>query len=150
MLILDNSVLSAFVRLNLLEHLQLLVSEVLVSQEIVLEYSQTWQHALPDWITITQSTPHHLATAPPPSLSKADLSTIHLALEYGHPLASDDQNLRNFAKELGINVTGSLGLLKTMYQRKIIPNKQDFMNYIEALRQDVFLSEELYRWALDT
>lgn len=148
MLILDNSVLSAFVRRNLLDKLQLLVSEVLVSQEIVFEFSQTWQQTLPDWITITSSTPIQLVTDPPSSLSEADLSTIYLALDYSHPLASDDQNLRNFARELGIKVTGSLGLLKALYKRKIILNKQDYVDHLDAIKQDVFISDELYKWAL--
>ena len=38
MLILDNSVLSAFIRLDLMNELQSLVPEILISQEIVIEY----------------------------------------------------------------------------------------------------------------
>jgi len=147
--ILDNSVLSAFVRLKLLEKLQALVSEAIISQEIFLEYSRMWQQAIPEWITITKPTTQPLAAEPPLSLSLADLSTILLALEYELPLASDDQELRNFAKELSIKVTGSLGLLKAMYQRKIITTKKEYLKYLDSLKKDDFFSEELYHWVLD-
>ena len=43
MIILDNSVLSAFKRLNLLSHLKELISTAIISKEILEEYSEHWR-----------------------------------------------------------------------------------------------------------
>ncbi len=147
MLILDNTVLSAFIRLDLLDKLQSLVSTALISQEIFEEYSQLWQNSLPDWISITKTSKKSLNQESPLSLSSADLSTIFIALEYQLPLASDDQDLRKFAKHLGIQITGSLALLKTMFQKRIISTKEEYLHYLNQMRKVVYFSDELLKWA---
>jgi len=85
----------------------------------------------------------------PPSLSTADLSLIRLALEHKLPIATDDKPLRQFAKNLEISIVGSLGLLKLLYQRKIIRTKEDYISFLESLQKDIFISDELMKWALD-
>jgi predicted nucleic acid-binding protein len=87
--------------------------------------------------------------SPPLSLSTADLSLIRLALEYKLPIATDDRSLRLFAKNLEISVIGSLGLLKTLYKKKIIKTKEEYISLLESLQKDIFISDDLMKWALE-
>jgi len=57
--------------------------------------------------------------------------------------------LRLYAKELGISVIGSLALLKILYKRRIIKTRKDYIAYLETLQEDIYLSEELMKWALE-
>jgi predicted nucleic acid-binding protein len=83
------------------------------------------------------------------SLSPADLSLIKLGLEHNIPIATDDKILRQYAKNLGLSITGSLGLLKALYQKRIIKKKEKYLSFLESLKKDVYISDELMRWALE-
>jgi len=149
MIILDNSVLSAFKRLKLLSNLKKLISYAIISKEVYNEYSDQWQKKIPNWIKIKQPGDDIILLSTPISLSRADLSLIRLALEYKIPIATDDKPLRQYAKNLGISIVGSLGLLKSLYQRKIIKTRGDYISYLESLQKDIYISDELMKWALE-
>lgn len=85
----------------------------------------------------------------PLALSPADLSIITLALKYDILIASDDSSLRTYAEKLGISITGSLGLLKSLYQKKIIASRNEYIAILNSIREDVYISDELIKWALE-
>ena len=149
MIILDNSVLSAFKRLKLLSKLNLLITTATISKEVFNEYSKQWQKKIPKWINIIKPKEEAPLYSIPVSLSKADISLIRLALELKLPIASDDRPLRLYARELGIATIGSLALLKKLYQSRIIKTRKEFLTYLESLQEDIYLSEELIKWALE-
>jgi len=149
MIILDNSVLSAFRRLKLLFNLKKLISSALISKEVFNEYSNQWQKKIPNWINVKQPRSDVILESSPVSLSIADLSLIRLALEYKIPIATDDKPLRQFAKNLGISIIGSLGLLKSLYQRKIIKTREEYLSFLESLQKDIYISDELMKWAFE-
>lgn len=147
MFILDNSVLSAFKRLELLSHLKELISSAMISKEVFNEYTDQWQKTIPNWIKILQPSDDIILESSPVSLSSADLSLIRLGLEYKIPIVSDDKNLRQFAKNLGIPITESLSLLKSLYQKKIIKKREEYMSFLDSLQKDIYISDELKKWA---
>ena len=149
MIILDNSVLSAFKRLELLSHLKELVSSAMISKEVLNEYTEQWQKTIPNWIKILQPSKEIILESTPISLSSADLSLMRLGLEFKIPIASDDKTLRQFAKNLGISITGSLGLLKSLYQNKIIKTREEYIFFLDSLQKDIYISDELMKWALE-
>jgi len=149
MIILDNSVLSAFKRLELLSHLKELVSSAMISKEVLNEYTEQWQKTIPNWIKILKPSKEIILKSTPISLSSADLSLMRLGLEFKIPIASDDKTLRQFAKNLGISITGSLGLLKSLYQNKIIKTREEYISYLDSLQKDIYISDELMKWALE-
>jgi len=149
MIILDNSVLSAFTRLNLLSKLKELISSAMISKDILDEYSDHLQNNFPDWIKIMEPNKEIKLETTPVSLSSADLSLIRLGLEHRIPIASDDKPLRQFARSLGIPITGSLGLLKALFQNRIIKSIKDYISLLESLQKDLYISEELTEWALE-
>ena len=149
MIILDNSVLSAFKHLKLLSKLNLLISSAIISKEVYDEYSKQWKRRIPKWINILHPNEERVLIPIPVSLSMADISLIRLALELKIPIASDDKPLRLYAKELGISVIGSLALLKSLYQKRIIKTRKEYLTYLETLQEDIYLSEKLMKWALE-
>ena len=149
MIILDNSVLSAFTRLKLLSHLEELLTSAKISKDVLNEYSEHWQKRIPKWIKTIEPNESTKVESSPLSLSPADLSLIKLGLEYKIPIASDDEPLRRFAKKLGISVTGSLGLLKVLYQNKIIKTREEYITFLTSLEKDIYISDELREWALN-
>ena len=149
MIILDNSVLSAFTRLNLLSYLEKLFTSAIISKEISEEYSQEWKNNIPNWIEISESDKSVQLKDIPISLSSADLSIIRLALKLNNPIASDDRSIRNYSKKLGIPITGSLGLIKTLYKMNLIKTKDEYQYYLDKLKKDVYISDELMKWAME-
>jgi predicted nucleic acid-binding protein len=148
MIIFDNTVLSAFTRLKLLPSLEILLKSAIISKEILNEFSLQWQQTIPNWIKILQSDNTIILKDIPKPLSSADLSLIRLALEYDIPIASDDGPLRTYAKKLGISITGSLGLLKALNQKKIIETQKEYIKFLNLLQEDIYISDELMKWAL--
>ena len=149
MIILDNSVLSTSKRLGLLSHLKELVSSAMISKEVLNEYTEQWQKTIPNWIKILQPSKEIILESTPISLSSADLSLMRLSLEFKIPIASDDKSLRQFAEKLGISITGSLGLLKSLYQNKIIKTREEYISFLDSLQKDIYISEEFMKWALE-
>lgn len=148
MIILDNCIISSFTRLKLLHYLQELFSSVIISKEILDEYSLKWQQSVPNWIRILFSDKNITLKDIPLSLSAADLSIIRLALEHKCLIASDDRPLRKYAENLGISITGSLGLMKLLYQKNIIKTREEYITLLNSLNEDVYISDELMKWAL--
>ncbi|TFG20382.1 MAG: hypothetical protein EU529_14940 [Promethearchaeota archaeon] len=149
MIILDNSVLSVFTRLKLLSQLEELIPEAIISEDVLNEYSEHWQKKIPKWIKIIEPKENIQVKSSPISLSLADLTLIKLALEYKIPIASDDKPLRLFAKKLGISITGSLGILKILYQNRIIKTRKEYLKYLDSLQKDIYISDKLMKWALE-
>ena len=149
MLVLDSTVLSSFIKLGLLEKLANLLSPLYITKEIFTEYQTYGVQDIQQWVSVTDSKEDQELGKIPSSLSKADLSVIRLALENNYGLASDDRSLRKTAQQLGILVTGSLGLLKELFKSKIIESKSEYIDLLNQLQQDIYLSDELLRWALE-
>ncbi|MHA1257569.1 MAG: hypothetical protein ACTSPS_18430 [Promethearchaeota archaeon] len=149
MIILDNSVLSAFKRLKLLSRLQKLISSAIITKDVLDEYSKHWQKKVPNWIKIIEPSESIKVESSFLSLSSADLSLIKLGLEYKIPIASDDKPLRQYAKSLGIPLTGSLGLLKALYQNRIIKTRKEYKSILNSLQKDIYITDELMKWALE-
>jgi len=129
--------------------LKLLFSTVFISKEITEEYSNEWREKIPNWVKILSSNRDIPLENIPLSLSSADLSIIKLALDYNMPITSDDRPLRNYAIKLEIKITGSLGLLKLLYKKRIIKSREKYIHYLNSLQEDIYISEDLIKWALD-
>ena len=70
-------------------------------------------------------------------------------LSFKKSIASDDRPLRLYAEKLGIPITGSLGLLKALYQKKFIKTREEYITLLNSLQEDVYISDELMKWALE-
>jgi predicted nucleic acid-binding protein len=132
LIIADTSCLIALSNVDRLDILQKLCKNVCVTPEISLEFGEP----LPPWIQAVQvkdtATMRTIHTA----LDLGEASAIALALETTNSmLILDDGKARRFAKNLGIEMTGTAGLLITAYEGGYL---DDIHKVIGLLRKQNF------------
>ncbi|UCG00816.1 MAG: hypothetical protein JSW11_14500 [Candidatus Heimdallarchaeota archaeon] len=147
MLILDTSVLSTFTYLGLLEELRQLNMTYAITPDVLEEFSRKWvKTKIPSWINI--DVPSDKIKTESLSISTTDTSLISLAIEKKSMIATDDLALRKVARDRDIAVVGTLGLLKLLYTQNIIQTRETYLKYLEKLRTDLYLSDDLLEWAI--
>lgn len=114
----DTSCLILFSKIDKLELLQKLFSEILITDIVV----QVFNKPLPNWIKIKKPKSNlHIGLMN--FLGQGEATAISLAIDYKESLIiMDEQKGRNIAKDLGLDVTGSLGVLLLAKQKGPIPN----------------------------
>jgi predicted nucleic acid-binding protein len=105
---------------------------VYITPEVAAEYGET----LPDWIQVIPVKDALMIQAIHNVLDLGESTAIALALETQNSLLIlDDEKARRFAKNIGLTMTGTLGLLITAYKAGILP---DFNTVIADLRKHKF------------
>lgn len=89
-----------------------------------------WAHALPDWGSIKD--PISMSTVG--RLGRGELAAIALATELGVPLLCDDGQARLAARNAGLGVSGTLGVLQIAHARSLI----DIGEALERLEKTSF------------
>ena len=132
LIISDTSCLIALTNLNLLDILRNLYKTVLVTPEVVGEYGET----LPDWISVKPVNDTKKITAFSKYIDLGESSAIALATEMDEALLIvDDLEARQFALNLGLKITGTLGVLIRAYKQGIIT---DLAAVISRLKENGF------------
>ena len=149
MIIVDNSVLSAFKRLEVLDLLRQLFGDVMITPGVLNEFSRRWgREALPGWIRIGELDESMLREAEALRLGRGEAESIVLAQRLGYLLAVDDEKARSVAKDKGIPVIGSVGILRLAYEYCPIETRQELEELLIRLSEDLYLEEWLIEWAL--
>jgi len=137
-IVLDNSVLSAFSkiqRLNLLKEI-LSNSKVYVPTQVyreiifedVLDVMSFEKKENDKWIVVENVD----ISGVDYGLGAGETGVIKLALEKGAIVVLDDLHARKVAERLGLRFTGTLGLLKVAYEKRII-DKNDLDKILRDL-----------------
>ena len=104
----DTSCLILLDKIGELELLKKLFGKIIITKAISEEFNQD----LPDWFEIQSPTNKTYQKILEASLDKGEASAIALAIEQADCLLiMDDLKGRNFAEQLGLKVTGTLGVL---------------------------------------
>lgn len=107
-IIADASCLILLAKINQLDILQKIYSEVSITPEIAIEFNQK----LPEWIKIEITKDKSLQVIFEKLLDKGESSAIILAIENkGSTLIIDEKKGRKIAIENNIKITGTIGLL---------------------------------------
>ena len=113
----DTSCLIALTNIGLLDILQQLYKTVLITPEVADEYGEL----LPEWIKIMAVKDAGKTTAFSRFIDVGESSAIALAMEIGGALLIvDDWEARQFALNLGLKITGTLGVLVRAHRQNII------------------------------
>jgi predicted nucleic acid-binding protein len=132
LIIADSSCLIGLTNIKLLDILHLLYGTVTVTPEIAAEYGLD----LPDWITITPVKNTVLQMAIQSDLHSGEASAIALALENpGSIVVLDDKKARRYAANLGLVITGTMGIVISATENGII---KDAAGAFEKLRKTGF------------
>jgi predicted nucleic acid-binding protein len=104
----DTSCLILLDKINELQILHSLFGTIVTTQDIVAEFG----NVLPEWVEINDPADKDYQTIIEATLDKGEASAIALAVEYDDCLLIiDDLKGRKYAQELGLNITGTLGVL---------------------------------------
>jgi predicted nucleic acid-binding protein len=128
-IIADTTCLIGLTNIGQLDILKKMYGSVMVTPEVAGEYGSP----LPEWIIIKAVFDFSKTVAFNKFLDLGESSAIALAMETGNALLIvDDKRARQFALDLGLEITGTLGLLIRAYKNDVL---QDIDSVVAGLRK---------------
>ncbi|MEM8965287.1 MAG: DUF3368 domain-containing protein [Bacteroidota bacterium] len=145
LVIADTSCLIVLSKIGRLHLLKDLFSKISITKEVYQEFSD----ALPEWIQVEEIKDSERQRILELDLDKGEASSIALGLEHEESLLLiDEKKGRRIAKDLGLKVTGTLGVL---IQAKINGQLDSLKDEIDKLKKIEFrMSEGLVQKILET
>lgn len=126
-IIADTSCLIIFDKIGQLTILQNTFPDLIVTKEVAQEFGE-----VPDWIAVQDITDKKQYSKLLEGLGKGEASSITLALEFQDCLLIiDEKKGRNIAKDLDIEIIGSLGVLVKAKEKGVIKSVKNILNIIE-------------------
>jgi len=150
LIILDNSVLSAYARISKLNNIHEIFKEVIIPAAVFDEYTTGKNNEeLPTWIKILPLNEKEMHEATKLNLGPGESQAMILALRGKSLLGMDDKLARETAEKLGLEVIGSIGILKIAYETCLIENKIKLKHTLNKLAEDLYIEDWLYDWTLE-
>lgn len=124
----DASCLILLDKIGHIEILQRLFGEIVTTNEVSREFDQP----LPKWIKLQEPTDKNYQTIIEASLDKGEASAIALAVEQDDCLLIiDDMKGRQFAMQLRLNITGTLGVIVTAKKAGLLKSVKPILEQIK-------------------
>lgn len=140
----DTSCLILLANIGELNLLKSLFGQIIVTKEIADEF----QEELPDWFTVQQPLNVIYQKILEASLDRGEASAIAFALEQSDCLLIiDDFKGRRFAEQLGIKITGTLGVIIDAKLSGYIESVRPILSKIKST--DFRLSDDLEKKVLE-
>ena len=128
-IIVDTTCILAFAHIGRVQLLKEICPNLITTPEVVLEY----QVELPSWIQVVGVKNAALTRSITALLGLGESSVIALALETHNPLVIlDDKRARAYAKNIGIDYAGVIGLLRLGYKKGIIKDIDIIIGELKA------------------
>jgi predicted nucleic acid-binding protein len=128
----DTSCLIGLTNIGFLDVVQQLFETITITPEVVAEYGEP----LPSWVHIQAVTDTGKTAAYNRFIDLGESSAIALAMELNDTLLIvDDLQARQFAMSLGLEITGTLGILIRAYNKGIIT---DLKTVVSKLKDSGF------------
>lgn len=139
----DTSCLIVLEKIGELDLLNKVFGQILITQTVADEFGQK----LPAWISIQNPHNQNYQKLLSAKVDEGEASAIALAFEVQDCLLIvDDSKARNLAKELGINYTGTFGVVLEAKISGIIKSVKPILNKIK--QTDFHLTKELEQMVL--
>ena len=127
-IIADTSCLILLTNIGELDLLHQVYGYVVTTQDIATEYGE----ALPDWIEIAQIQDKQKQLLLELQIDKGEASALTLALTTSDStVILDDYKARKIAKQLGISITGTIGVVIKAKLNGVIPSIKPYMQKIK-------------------
>jgi len=150
LIILDNSVLSAFKRLNELRLIKELFKDIAIPTGVYKEFVRGWRpEDFPKWITVETMSDRSVEEAEKMDLGMGESQAIVLAKHRGCLLALDDEKAREEAVKSRISLIGSVGILRIAYESCPIETKERLKELLDKLAEDLYLKNWILEWVLE-
>ena len=129
-IIADTSVLIHFHNINRLEILRELYQEITITLEIANEFGKP----LPQWIKIKKLKDKKYQDLINTQLDLGESSAIALAIENDDSLIIlDDLKARKLAKRIGLNYTGTLGVINKAKENRLVDEIKPLIEELQAV-----------------
>ena len=139
----DTSCFIVLTKIGALELLHQVYGQVMTTPDIAVEYGET----LPEWVDIVAVKDKTRQQLLEMQIDKGESSAIALALETPDcTIILDDYKARKIAERLGLNLTGTIGVIIKAKLRGVIPSVKPLLDKIK--RTNFRLSPELESLAL--
>jgi len=139
----DTSCLIALSNIDELDLLEKLYRSIITTPTVANEFGQQ----LPDWVTILAPADIQKQQLLELLVDAGEASAIVLALELKADLIIlDDQKARVSAEKLGLNITGTIGVIVRAKKTGVIPSIRPIVD--KLTRTDFRISDELLKAAL--
>lgn len=139
----DTSCFIVLTNIGELDLLQRIYGSVITTPEVATEYGQT----LPGWVEVKAAGDKHLQKVLELQVDRGEASAIALAMEIpDSTLILDDYKARKIAEKLGLEITGTIGVIIKAKLNGIIPSIKPYLDKIS--KTDFRLSSELEQLAL--
>lgn len=136
-IIADTSCLVLLEKINELDVLHKLYKEIIITPEVADEFGSE----LPEWIEVHSVEDLKYKKLFEMTVDPGEASVIALAVEIGGLVILDDQKARKLAFELGLDVTGTLGILINATQSNYISSFPKVLDHIK--RTNFYVSDDL-------
>ena len=124
----DTSCLIVLSNIKELGLLQKLYGNIITTPDIARQFAEN----LPDWVIIKAPADHQKQQILALQVDVGEASTIVLALEMpGNTIILDDLQARKLAEQLGISITGTLGIIIKAKLNGLIPSIKPILNKIK-------------------
>lgn len=159
MILLDNTALSAFAHIDRLDIPSKLFGEAFISESVYYEgvlkakkservgkIEKCLEEGL---IKVIKPVKDDIKFAKelPATLGLGERYTIAMGISKKCLVATDDLKPRKIAKGLGLDIIGTLGILRLAYKRNLI-DKDDLRRSVEMLHEILFFTDDLEKWVL--
>jgi predicted nucleic acid-binding protein len=142
-IIADTSCLIVLTKISELDLLKRIYGEVVVTTAISSEYGQQ----LPEWVEIADPQDHYRQQILELQLDSGEASAIALAMETSDStIILDDYKARRVAQQLGLRITGTIGVIVRAKLQGLIPSIKPLIDKIKTT--DFRVSEMLEMQAL--
>jgi predicted nucleic acid-binding protein len=142
-IICDTSCFIVLTNIGNLDLLQKVYGQIVTTPEVASEYGES----LPDWIIIEQAVNIQMQQLLELQLDKGESSAIALALETLEcTIILDDLKARKIAERLGLDITGTVGIIIKAKLKGIIPSIKPMIDKIKAT--DFRVSEDIEKQAM--
>ncbi len=139
----DTSCFIILTNIGELELLHKVYGQIFTTSEIAAEFGEI----LPEWVKIKEATDKYRQTILELQIDKGESSAISLALEMPDSFVIlDDYKARKIAERLGVNFTGTIGVIIKAKLSGIIPSAKPILEKIK--QTDFRLSAEIKLQAL--
>jgi predicted nucleic acid-binding protein len=127
----NTSCLIALTNIGRLEILQKRYRHIIITPEVAQEFDEP----LPDWISVVPVKDAVKTELITKYLDRGESSTIALASEVDDPLVIlDDGKARAFAKNSGLTITGTLGILVKAYEMGLVTGINDILDDLRSVK----------------
>ena len=159
MILLDNTALSAFAHIDRLDIPSKLFGEAFIPESVYYEgvlkakkserggkIEKCLEEGL---IKIIKPVKEDIKFAKelPATLGLGERYTIAMGISKKCLVATDDLKPRKIAKRLGLDVIGTLGILRLTYKKSLI-DKDELRRSVEMLHEILFFTDDLEKWVL--